>query len=341
MVEIRTTEVTVYATSTSYLQVLETVTAYTSTDVLTASTTVTASASSVLKAKRHKKRGGGCKTTSTTLSTDPSSATPSSADPSSTAVSASDSTSSTPEPSSATTPPPGPVSAAPDCPSLEAYSSACSCIWAASDATQTVTAQLPDTTVLVSETATVDVPSTSTDWTTNTVTVSVTQGATTTVTSTISTGLVTTTTITKTCPAPMPTETGQIAVVGGPWNGETLINTSPLVVVTTGQGFQAVVARAGGQPYLASNPAIKMWIIYQSSIGRVYFSNVANPGTTYTAVSCSVSDTTNVLSCRAGSLGVDTFFNVPTNGQLYMAAAAYLPTYASPHTVVSLKVVTC
>ncbi len=159
-------------------------------------------------------------------------------------------------------------------------------------------------------------------------------------TSTISTGTVTTTTTTSTCPAPAPTETGELAVVGGPYNGQVLINNSPIVVVTTGKGLRAVVARAGGQPYLASDPGVKMWITYQQSLGRVYFASVANPGTTYTAVSCSVSGA-NVLSCQAGNLGVDTFFTVPTNGQIYMAGAAYLSTRTSPYDVISLKVLTC
>lgn len=234
------------------------------------------------------------------------------------------------------------MSAAPECPNVEAYSSACSCIWAASDATRTVTVQASDTTILVTGTATVDVPSTSTDWTTNTVTVTVLQGATTTVTSTISTGTVTTTTITSTCPAPAPTETGELAIVGSPYNGQVFLNNNnnPIVVGTPGKGLKAVVARAGGQPYLASDPGVKMWITYQQSVGRVYFARVANPGSLWLAVSCSVSDA-NALSCKAGNLAVDTFFTQPTITQVYMAGAAYLSTRTTPYDVVSLKVLTC
>lgn len=206
------------------------------------------------------------------------------------------------------------MSIAPDCRNVEAYTSAFSCIYAASDATKTATSQQPDTTVLVT----------------------VLEGATTTITSTVRSNSTATTT-TSAC-TPSSTRTGEIFVVGGLHDGQALAAASSgLAVVTTpGTGAQVIVTRAGGQPYLADNPALKMWISFQSSVGRLNFSQVSNPGTTWVAVVCSVRDATNKLSCRAGNLDVDTFYTIPTNGQVYMAGAAYLSTRTAPFTVIDL-----
>ncbi|KAM7197433.1 hypothetical protein V8F20_006578 [Naviculisporaceae sp. PSN 640] len=399
VVEVRTTEATVYSTSTPYLEVWETTTAFTTTSVLTASTTVTTTVIPAATLKKHKKRGGRCKPTSTTLSSAipssvaSSSVGPSPVSPSSVALSApassssassssassssapsssassspasSSPASSSPAPSSpassslapssssvapsSTTSPPSPVSIAPECPSLEAYSSACSCIYAASDATSTITYQLPDPTVIVTETITSSaVPSTSTEYSTvSTVTVTVLQSTVTkTLTSTINTGTSTTTTTTSTATCSLlPTETAQIIVVGGPHDGRVLgfsSTSAPLKAELPGTSAaaQVVVSRAGGQPYLASNPSIKMWITYQQGVGRLYFASVTNPGSVWYPVSCSVNNS-NVLSCRAGSLDVDTLWTVPTNFQLYLTNSAYLSTTTTPYSIVNFKLSTC
>ncbi|KAJ4290798.1 hypothetical protein N0V88_006548 [Collariella sp. IMI 366227] len=162
-------------TSTSYTEVLEVVTKYSSTRIATVTTVVAPPTQPTKRAVRRRGKCGGPKTSSTTSSV----STTSSITPS------------------------GPTPVASGCLNVKQYSSACSCIYAVSS-TAIVTEPASTSTSVVTITETSTIPVTSTSVITVVVSSTVVEPATSTVTSTLTTLFETTTTVTSTA-TPSPT----------------------------------------------------------------------------------------------------------------------------------------
>jgi len=348
VVEISTSVETVYVSSTSYDEVFETVTEYTTTNVLTATTTVVqpATSATALKLKNKRKRGGcnhhpsAIPSSSSAIPTSGSALPTSSSVPPSSSSAIPSSNSAIPSSSSASSPtstPPVPI--ATDCPSLEAYSSACSCIYAATDATLTYGIQADDTTVLVTSTATATaIPSLSTSVTTTTLTVTVPIGATTTLTSTIRTATTTTTTLTSTR-APLPTQ--YLVVNNGPRAGRYVVSRSNEVRVdmasTTSENAQAFVLPPDGGPatqlaVLGVNP--RQVYAGGGEITSVLFLQSGTRPNRDAPVLCT--NVGGVVSCGAYGIGFHSVYDCGMGG-LYVGSANPSP---STCVVVQFRVVT-
>ncbi|KAK3381771.1 hypothetical protein B0H63DRAFT_213681 [Podospora didyma] len=296
---------TVQETSTSTINVAETVTDITATRVATATAQVTAPAVTFLKKKRGpKNKRSACKAKSSTASsTAESSTAESSIVPSSTAE-ASTAESSTAESS---TVPSSAVSSstiraplfptATNCLSLDEYSSACSCIGAVSSAT-TVTEAGPITTSIISETVSSAVPTTPVSIVTVVVTQNITELATATATTTIGAIKDVTSTYTMTTTAVAATQTAYLR------------NSQEKLLYTTGSYFMNDYNRQGlstklefdtstGRVSLAGQPAIMLWLrTPAANYGVLWFQTAAQKTSSDIAVACIPDVATSALSCR-------------------------------------------
>ncbi|KAK4208725.1 hypothetical protein QBC37DRAFT_475885 [Rhypophila decipiens] len=287
---------TVYQTSTSFAEVLETVTEYTATNVVTEATTVTVGATAT-PAKKKKKRGA-CHhgpTTSTFLS--------------STAAASSAPSSSVPV--------------------LDEYSSACSCIYAVSSTSTYTEVPLPS---LAATTLTVSsaIPTTSVSVVTEYVTVTVPEAATTTRTSTISTALDTTTrsTMTLTTSPPPDATSSSLVIANGPRAGRylTLVN-GYLQFGANNAGVDVavrlVIPPSGGaaQLALASDPSVKMVSLQTTSIAGVlgFESDAVAAAAGNPAVTCTNTD--GNVACAIPGRGFTKVFNC--GAYLYIVSPAW------------------
>ncbi|KAM7183496.1 hypothetical protein V8F33_013543 [Rhypophila sp. PSN 637] len=320
---------TVYQTSTSFAEVLETVTEYTTTNVVTEATTVTVGATAT-PAKKKKKRGAchhGPTTSTYPSSTAAASSAPSSSAPeSSIALSSSTVLTSSPAPASSTA---GPISIAPNCPSLDDYSSACSCIYAVSSTSTYTDVPLPS---LAATTLTVSsaIPTTSVSVVTEYVTVTVPEAATTTRTSTVSTALDTTTrsTLTSTTSPPPAATSSYLVLANGPRAGRylTLFNgyiQYDLNNLGVGVAVRFVIPPPGGaaQLTLASDPSAKI-VSRQTSntVGVLAFENDADAAAAGNpAVTCT--NTGGNVACTLPGRGFNKVFSC--GAYLYIASASW------------------
>ena len=285
IVTLSTTESTAYETTTSYEEILETVTAYSATSIATVTEVATAPTAGFVK-KRSIKKKRGCGKTSSQSSTE---STPE-------ATSTADATSST----SALFP------VASNCADLAEYSSACACINAVSS-TVTVTATPAASTEVTTVTESSAIPSTSTSVVPVVVSSPVVVPAETTLTAT-STGLYqSTVTVTSTTTPVAPTQTAY-------WK---LTSTSRFLSVNNQYAqynytntlipTKLVALTAGGQVALASDRTQKMYVRTPTiNYGVLWFQADTAAGSTDKVVTCTVGD---VVSCSVPSAGFDTLFN--------------------------------
>ncbi|KAK3375001.1 hypothetical protein B0H63DRAFT_526291 [Podospora didyma] len=282
---ISTSVETVYETLTSYSQVLETATEYTTTSVLTTFATVTAApAPTVNKLLGQHIRHHNLATT--------------------------------------TSPPPVPLAS--NCPILEEYSLACSCIYAASDATVTETAVIPSTVEWVTETSTA-IPPTSTSILVNTVTVTVPVAATTTLTSTSTGTLTTATSTTTNAATPATPSPRYLVVNNGRRANRYLTSSGGILrislVSTTASGAQPVSIPADGASPAqltvpGSSPLVALYAIGGDIISNMYpetgAAATANGHITTTCRSAS-----GVVSCGAPGAGLNFVFDCGSIGLFF------------------------
>ncbi|KAM7213568.1 hypothetical protein V8F06_011065 [Rhypophila decipiens] len=223
----------------------------------------------------------------------------------------------------------GPISIAPNCLSLEDYSSACSCIYAVSSTSTYTKVPLPS---LAATTLTVSsaIPTTSVSVVTEYVTVTVPEAATTTRTSTVSTALDTTTrsSMTSTTSPPPAATSSYLVMADGPRAGRYL---------TLGDGYlrwdasnagvgvavRVVIPPSGGaaQLALASDPSVKIVSRQTSStFGVLAFENDADAAAASNpAVTCT--NTGGNVACALPGRGFDTVFSC--GAYLYIARASW------------------
>ena len=306
-----TTYSTYKSTLTSYANVLEVTTDYTTTLLQTVTTTVFPT--QPLKRRDGKKaRRARCHGSSSPSESSASSETPSST------------TSSTPL-----------FPAASNCPSLEEYSSACACINAVST-TSVVTEPVVASTSTVYETVSTAIPSTIVSAVTVGVTTVVVKPATSTVTSTLHTAAVSTTTVAAAGAAP--TETGKLGFNGG-------TGTLSYIQRASGTGYLTVtnnpnlatdvaVILTGGSPYLSGQPTVHMYLLnLTSTYNLLTMFTPAQTSVNNPTVTCTVSSSTRFLNCSS-SKGYTTMFQC--GGYMYMAASNWV--YPGC-TVVNLKLI--
>ncbi|KAK4035343.1 hypothetical protein C8A01DRAFT_48439 [Parachaetomium inaequale] len=292
IVTLTTTSSTQYETLTTYAEVVEIVTEYSSTSVAVVTEVVTASATSVAPIKKRSHRKRGCRRSSSSLSI------------------------SSPSSSPATT-----SSALPNCANPEEYSSACSCIYAVSS-TVTLTNSVPAATVTITESSAIS--STSTSVVTVVVSSTIVVPATTTVTSTTTALYETTTTVTSTTTPVAPTQSSYLVIDNGPQHGKYLSVVSGYVQYTNAGVSAATrfnLLTAGGQPSLDSDPTAKLFLHQSSSaVGVLYFErDAAAAGFNDLAVTCTL--VSGVVSCSTPSRGFDTLFSC--GAYLYMAKSTW------------------
>jgi hypothetical protein len=148
-----------------------------------------------------------------------------------------------------------------NCPSLDEYSSACACITAV-DTTLSVTADAPVSTSTIATTVIVTIPSTSVATVTSLEPSTTYVTSAMTVTQQVTTPTTSTTTVTSTSLVLAPTQTAQLVIGSGDYKGK-------LIDVEATRGYveympntvpaNIVFVAGGGQPYLASNPNLKLW----------------------------------------------------------------------------------
>jgi hypothetical protein len=319
IVTLSTTESTSYETTTSYEEILETVTAYSATSIATVTEVATAPTAGFVK-KRSIKKKRGCSKTSSQISTESTpeatstpDATSTESTPEATSTSDATSTESTPETTStpdATSSTSALFPVASNCADLAEYSSACACINAVSS-TVTVTATPAASTEVTTVTESSAIPSTSTSVVTVVVSSTVVVPAETTLTAT-STGLYqSTVTVTSTTTPVAPTQTSY-------WK---LTNTSTMPrflsvnnqyaqynYSTTTIPTKLVVLTAGGKVALASDRTQKMYVRTPTvNYGVLWFQADAAAGSTDKVVTCTLAG--DVVSCNAPTTTFDTLFN--------------------------------
>ncbi|KAM7212827.1 hypothetical protein V8F06_011773, partial [Rhypophila decipiens] len=276
---------TVQETTTSHVQVPQTVTEFTATRVATETVQATAPAVTFLK----KRKRGACK-------------------PKSSSLLSSVTTTSREEP---TTTEPATTTSAPNCINLEQYSSACRCIGAVSDATQTATLTDAAPTSFVIETVTTTAPAfTSTSVITVLVTEIQTQLATTTATTTLQTIQDTVETATTTLPGVIaPTVTAYFRT--SPLN--RLITTSGQYVQydygNTGVGAKIQVISSSGRVSLVDKPNDTLWVrTPAASYGVLWFQQTPGATGTDLPVTCKP-DNAGTLSCATENGQFNTIFS--------------------------------
>ncbi|KAG7292162.1 hypothetical protein NEMBOFW57_002197 [Staphylotrichum longicolle] len=326
-----TTESTSYATSTSYAEVVETVTAYSATSIATVTEVVTA-ATKRRRGRGHRKRG--CKPSSSSVPT----ATTPAVTPS---PSTTETTSSSTEPA-VSSPSSAPYPIASNCPSLEEYSSACSCINAVSGATTTITVAFPTGTTWVDVTDSAIVPPTSTSVVTVVVPSTVVVPAVTTVTATTTGVFQSTTTVTSTTTPVAPTQTAYLSVNDGTSAGKYVVLTGVKMVysadATAGTLLFALPA-AGGQPALADGTR-KMYIdsnfivSNQGSPLMMQTDTLASASAYYKPVTCDIHG--DMVTCVAPSVGASLMYRCGTS--IMLAKPTYTPS-ASCTVLAGLKMV--
>ncbi|KAJ4288284.1 hypothetical protein N0V88_007476 [Collariella sp. IMI 366227] len=301
IVTLSTSSSTAYKTSTSYAEVLETVTEYSATSVVTV--TVTAPVVIEPASKRANKRRGGCKPkTTTTLITSTLPAT--TEVPTTTEVPSTTKIPTTPSL-------PGITPIASGCFNLENYSSACSCIYAVSStATITYAPGAPTEVVTITETSTVQ--STSTSVITVVVSSSVIVPVTTTATETVTDVYHTTTTVTSTSvSAPLAT---YILVNKEDSLPRYLTNVNGNAVRDPGRSGLKVAEQIsglspnGGQLWLTDAPTWKLAVrAYSNMYGLLIFTTGDRPQGTEVAFTCTAYPT-GAVSCEEPTRGYDTFY---------------------------------
>ncbi len=329
IVTVSTTESTSYETTTSYEQILETVTAYSATSIATVTEVATAPTAGFVK-KRSNKKKRGCNKTSSQVSTEST--------PEATSTSDATSTESTPEATStpdvtsttdaaSTTDATSLTSAlfpvASNCADLAEYSSACACINAVSS-TVTVTATPAASTEVTTVTESSAIPSTSTSVVTVVVSSTVVVPAETTLTAT-STGLYqSTVTVTSTTTPVAPTQTAFWKVTNGGAAGKYVKVANQYVQYDyggTNTGTKFVALTAGGQVALASDLTQKLYVHTPSAnYGVLYFETDSAAGSTDKVVSCSIAN--DVVSCSALSTSYDTIFQC--GAYLYLGKSTWV-----------------
>ena len=297
IVMLSTTESTSYETTTSYEEILETVTAYSATSIATVTEVVTAPTAGFVK-KRSIKKKRGCSKTSSQISTEPA--------PEATSTESTPETTSTPDATSSTS---ALFPVASKCADLAEYSSACACINAVSS-TVTVTATPAASTEVTTVTESSAIPSTSTSVVTVVVSSTVVVPAETTFTAT-STGLYqSTVTVTSTTTPVAPTQTSYWKLTNTSTmprflsvnNQYAQYNYSTTVIPT-----KLVVLTAGGQVALASDRTQKMYVRTPTvNYGVLWFQADAAAGSTDKVVTCALAG--DVVSCNAPSTAFDTLF---------------------------------
>lgn len=220
-------------------------------------------------------------------------------------------------PGSSTAPVPTTSSVAPfpvasNCPSLEEYSSACACINAVST-TSIVTQPAVASTSTVYETVSTVIPSTVVSAVTIGVTTVVVQPATSIITSTLQTAAVSTTTVTAAAAAP--TQTGKLLIQGGSHDGKYLqrADGNGYMRVTTSPSLAADIAFIvnGGNPYLALQPTVTLHLSPLAATYGVLALAAPPVPASYPTVTCSVSSSTGYLSCWSSN-GYNTLYQCAT-----------------------------
>ncbi len=324
IVTVSPTELTSYATSTSYAEVVETVTAYSATSITTVTEVVTAASAGTQPTKRKRGRGHrkrDCKPSSSSL---PTASTPA-VTPS---PSATETTSSSAEPavtssSSALYP------IASNCPSFEEYSSACSCINAVSGGTTTITIEFPTGTTWVDVTESAAVPSTSTSVVTVVVSSTVVVPATTTVTTTTTGVFQSTTTVTSTTTPVAPTQTAYLSINDGTSAGKYVVLTGVKLIYSsdaTAGTLLFAFPTAGGQPALADGTR-KMYVDSNFIVGNqgssliMQTDAVVSANAWYKPVTCDIDG--DIVTCSAPSVGASLMYLCGT--YIYLAKPTYTP----------------
>ncbi|KAK0666984.1 hypothetical protein QBC41DRAFT_374988 [Cercophora samala] len=312
IVSLTTATSTLEGTLSSYESLVQTATEYTTTNVVTISTTVTANpAPSSLKKMR--KRRGCTRRSSSTLTQIETVTTTELSEPSTTE----------PETNTETETITSTASAAPVCSDEAEYSSACSCIGAVSGVTETVTATADISTSTIYETVSSAIPSISESVVNVVVTTVVVKPATVTTTTTVSTNLQTTTTATTVA---QPTQQAKLVLANGPRQGRYLTIVNSYVQYDINNVGAAVGAQFGfapsGQPWLASNPDVKLYSTQTSSVvGALYMETAAQAaGKGDVAVTCNV-DENGVMSCGIPSREFTKVFSC--GAYLYIAKASW------------------
>ncbi|KAK5662276.1 hypothetical protein OQA88_8182 [Cercophora sp. LCS_1] len=314
IVSVSTTPETSIETSTSYFNVVKTVSEYSATRVATQTAVVTAQ--HVKKRGAHKRRG--CRKPSATSSLPVSSAGVSSSVASSASASASASASVS---ASASAPASSSTSQAPsstaypiasNCPTLEEHSSACACIFAV-ESTSTVTEIASATISVVTVEESSAVPSVSVTVSTLVVPTTIVEPAITTITTT-TTGIWEATTTATSIVAP-PTATSYVVLGNGPRTGRYLTVVSDYIQYDLNNQGVSVGAKfnlptPSGQPTLNSNPSMK-WIL-RSASSHVGVLGLGTDETVTTRgdipVTCNV-DENGVVTCTAPSKGFTRMWN--------------------------------
>lgn len=303
-VTLSTTESTSYETTTSYEEILETVTAYSATSIATVTEVATAPTAGFVMKRSIKKRRG-CGKISSRISTE---STPeATSTPDATLTESTPETTSTPDAASSTS---ALFPVASNCADLAEYSSACACINAVSS-TVTVTATPAASTEVTTVTESSAIPSTSTSVVTVVVSSTVVVPAETTLTAT-STGVYqSTVTVTSTTTPVAPTQTSYWKLPNPATiprflsvnNQYAQYNYSTTTVPT-----KLVVLTAGGQVALASDRAQKMYVRTPTvNYGVLWFQADAAAGPTDKVVTCTLAG--DVVSCNAPSTPFDTLFS--------------------------------
>ncbi len=163
-------------------------------------------------------------------------------------------------PSSSTAAPLFPIAS--NCPSLEEYSSACACISAVAT-TQTVTDAASTVISVIPKTVTTEIPFTSVSTVELVVTETVTATATSTLTATVTSSLSGTTTVTVHL---APTQSSAVYVTS-PWGQGNSLGWNGGIVGAANNADPNVIGfvTAGGQPWLVSDPAHKLFACDGSS----------------------------------------------------------------------------
>ncbi|KAK4653788.1 hypothetical protein QC762_510035 [Podospora pseudocomata] len=300
IVSFTTATSTLEETLTSYDSLVQTATEYTTTNVVTVSTTVTASPAPPVGKKMRKRRGCTRKSSSSTVSRVETVTT---TEPSTTETETITST----------------LPAASVCSDEAEYSSACSCIGAVGDITETVTATADISTSTLYETVSSATPSVSESVINVVVTTVLVKPATVTTTTTVSTNLQTTTTVTSII---QPTQQSKLVLNNGPRQGRYLTIVNGYLQYDINNVGAAVAADFGftssGQPWLVSNPDIKLYSTQTSAqVGVLYVETDAQAASKGDPiVTCNV-DGNGIMSCGIPERGFGAVFSC--GAYLYVA----------------------